>query len=397
MHIVSYYHPIEMIPPVISLLRLLKHNGDRVAYIGVTYTEKTVSVLEEMGIPFNLMQRWPCVRFSEHPILRIWYAATGWFRRTALCRWFQRRFLWRTYHEYIRDKVKEEEVVFWTVNTWVTALWGDRVLSFGKRHIQWLTEFGEEVGAKWSGFSIDKMFHSATLIESEINRSRLLAEDKGLTTLPFVLPNKPFGHPRTRRMTVTDSGIARQIDTWKGKRVFLYQGSLGSDRIGIINMIEYLCEGFPESIVAVMSHWSPIVDELALRYSNFSYVPFLCAPYHLEVTSHADIGLAVYSITDGKGIVGISPLNALYCAPNKTFEYTGFGIPMLCNNPPGLRDSIGAYGAAVCLDELCKENVIDGAKRLLDDYQTYSRNAVSFFESVDVEEIVHKIIDFATA
>ncbi|KAA6307134.1 hypothetical protein EZS27_041199, partial [termite gut metagenome] len=38
------------------------------------------------------------------------------------------------------------------------------------------------------------------------------------------------------------------------------------------------------------------------------------------------IGIVSYAFDD---------LNHVFCAPNKTWEYTGFGIPMLGNNAPG--------------------------------------------------------------
>ena len=305
-----------------------------------------------------------------------------------MARFFQRRFLWVAFKRLTRLE-NDSDIVVLTINMQIAALFGDGLLRYGRRHVQWLPEYGEEVGRDWNGFTISKLYDVAVLIEAEINRAKMLQKEKQLKCLPFVLPNKPYGHPRMRKMVVTDPAAASVVESWGTRTVFLYQGSLGADRNGIVDMIEWICEAFPDAVMAVMSVWSPRIDELVAKYRNFSYVPFVRAPHHLEVTSHATVGLAVYTVDQ---VPGISPLNGLYCAPNKTFEYGGFGIPLLCNNPPGLRDSVGAAGAAVCLDELTRESVAAGAQKLLADYDAYSARARVFFESVDVEKIVSGIL-----
>lgn len=62
-------------------------------------------------------------------------------------------------------------------------------------------------------------------------------------------------------------------------------------------------------------------------------LPYITAPYHLEVTSHAFIGILIYAPVYG---TFTSPLNSIYCAPNKLYEFSHFGIPMIGNNIPGL-------------------------------------------------------------
>ena len=389
MIVVAYHAPLEMLPPGISLIKFLMDRGEDVVYIGLFYTEKTKAILSELGIPHRLHQRWPVVRFREHPFLRLWFSLTRNYRASPLCRWYQRKFLWRSFKR-LTHAADDSSLVVWTINMQVAALFGDGLLRYENRHVAWLTEYGEEVGRDWRGFSSEKFYANSVLIESEINRARMLQKDKGLKTLPFVLPNKPYGHPRTRNMTVQDAEAAKIVSSWKNKTVFLYQGSLGEDRKGIVDMIEWICEGFPNSVMAVMSPWSPKIDEISARHKNFSYVPFVRAPHHLEITSHATIGLAVYTADQ---VAGISPLNGLYCAPNKTFEYCGFGIPLLCNNPPGLRDSVGKAGAAICLPELTRESVVAGINKLISDYHEYSGRAKAFFDSIDLVRIIGEILE----
>ena len=381
MIIVQYYHPLEMLPPGISLIRMLKDMGENVAYVGVHYADDTERVLKELNVPYMLYQRWPVVRFRDHPFWRLWFVLTKFYRRGRLCRLLQHLFLLRAYKRFSK-RVGAGEVVVWSVNKQIAELFGPGLVELGKRHVLWLTEYGEKIGE----------YANAVLIESEINRARLLQKDLSLKELPFVLPNKPYKHPRRRNLPVADPLVEKNVRMWKDKTVFLYQGSLGNDRRGIVDMIEWICEEFPDCVMAVMSPWSPIVESISSRHENFSYVPFVAPPHHLEVTSRATIGLAVYTADQ---VAGISPLNGLYCAPNKTFEYTGFGIPLLCNNPPGLVDSVGKAGAAVCLPELSREQVLEGARELMTNYEDYTARAKVFFESVDMEKIVRQILSAA--
>ena len=210
--------------------------------------------------------------------------------------------------------------------------------------------------------------------------------------MPFVLPNKPISHPRGRNLDVTDFDARKVIEKWKNKKVFLYQGALQSDRGELFKIIGWLCESLPEAIVAVMGKKNDTIDQLLSRHDNFSFVPFVAPPHHLEVTSHAHIGIAVYN---GGSIYGLSPLNAVYCAPNKIFEYAGFGIPILCNDVPGLRYTVGSSGAGICLEDISKETVCSAARKLMSEYDTYSTNATRFFESVDMVKLVRKILDYS--
>lgn len=76
-------------------------------------------------------------------------------------------------------------------------------------------------------------------------------------------------------------------------------------------------------------------------YDKVIHIDSIPAPLHLEITSHATIGVVFYSD---------ETLNKAFCAPNKIYEYSGFGIPAIANCIPGLINTIGKSGAAVCTD-----------------------------------------------
>lgn len=374
---------LEMLPPLISLLKVLKAMGERVVYLGLTDTPAARMVLNEFDVEHRLYN-WPVITFRERPILRIWRELTKKFRIQLFRRW-----VWKQIDQIAVD---EREVVIWSSEMISAAILGDRALRHGRRHVQIFYELGDDVRRAIRGFDKRLFYQTATIVECERHRAEILQQEEGLSRCPFVLPNKPFGHPGKRNLLIRDEVTARTVARWGNKKVLIYQGALQGDRQDIIDMLSWLCEGLPEAIIAVMSRRNEIIDALSEKYSNFSYVPFVSPPAHLEVTSHAHVGLAAYN---GKPVYGLSPLNGVYCAPNKIFEYSGFGMPVLCNDIEGLRFTIGDAGAGICVSMWDREHVVGAAQRILEGYSAYSENAIKFFSSVDLEKLVGGILNFA--
>jgi hypothetical protein len=107
------------------------------------------------------------------------------------------------------------------------------------------------------------------------------------------------------------------------------------------------------------------------------------------VTSHAAVGIAIYNAA-GKGL--LQRLGAVYCAPNKIYEYAGFGIPTLGNNLPGLRYSIEQAGAGVCFDAN-KMSILTAVDNIIYNLKTYSDNAYAYYDSVDLEKYVSLVLE----
>ena len=373
---------IEGLPPVISLLQVLKDLGEKVVYLGFTQSRNDARILDEIGVEYEFYP-YRVVLFRERPIYRLWQKITQFIRPYIFRRWFWRRFK--------RLVSKEENVILWSCEMESAAIIGDRALELGRRHVVSLYELGDERGKNYYGFDIDRFYKTATLIECEYNRAHILKAEKDIPILPFVLPNKPYRHPRERNLPIQDRCAAAIVQNWKGKRVFLYQGALQNDRGELFVLIESLCRLFPDVIVAVMGLETEAVKKCRQKYANFSYVPHVTPPSHLEVTSHADVGIAFYQ---GGSVHGLSPLNPVYCAPNKVFEYSGFGMPILCNDIPGLRYSIGYKESGICLGEFKDDDISDAVGKLIKDYESYSLNASRLFESVDVVAIINNILEY---
>ena len=100
------------------------------------------------------------------------------------------------------------------------------------------------------------------------------------------------------------------------------------------------------------------------------------------MTSHANIGLVFYDDFS---------LNQAFCAPNKIYEYSGFGIPILANKIPGLENTVGKYNAGKCVD-FKVDDLISAIKEIDNHYEMYSNNASALYESVDNGSTIEEII-----
>lgn len=370
---------LAALPPMISLMNVLKALGEKFLYVGFDYPEQS-ELLQHIGVQFQTVP-YRYYLFREHPIRNI---IMKMLRPLTFYR--RRRFLWRIIDEI---SARESDVVLWSCEMRSSALLGNRALQFGRRHISTLFELGDEEGKNWFGFDMNRFYQTATIVECEYNRAHIIAAERNLLRLPFVVPNKFYGQDTTRNLPIHDEAIRAIVDKWGARRVFLYQGSVEADRQDLAVMIDVLCKNFPECVVAVMGKGNAYLERLSEKYDNFSLVPFVAAPNHLVVTSHAHVGIAVYnSSTFGR----LSPLNAVYCAPNKIYEYAGFGIPTIGNNNPGLIYSVEANHAGECVRNMCEAQIVAAMRKILNNYESYSSAAKAFFESVDLLGLIRAIL-----
>lgn len=222
------------------------------------------------------------------------------------------------------------------------------------------------------------------VIVPEYNRSVLLKQWLTLEKKPIVIPNKPNDHPETKYIKVYDEKIQDSLDWFKGKKIILYQGNISRDR-GITNLVDAVLDCIDESYVMILmgtSH-NKYVEELQERYPQLYHIDYVPAPFHLQVTSYAYLGLVSYDD---------SCLNNLYCAPNKTYEYCGFGIPVLGNDIPGLKYTIGDSGAGICVNFSNVNEVKRAIKEIEANYELYSCKSKEFFENTNLECLFNEMI-----
>lgn len=246
-------------------------------------------------------------------------------------------------------------------------------LLFGKEYIVSMYELNDARGNFLK--QIEKSLQNAEkLIVCEPNRAQILRTWLGLSSTPIVIPNKPLKHPQLRNIPLNkDYGLG-------DKKIILYQGHIQKNR-----NVDAFCKAISDMddfTLVLMGAKTPYRDMLERTYPKVKFIDFVNPPEHLNITSHAYIGIVKYDYVD---------LNSIYCAPNKTFEYAGFGIPMIANTIPGLVYSVGAFGAAECIDTDNVEEIKRAVLKINAAYSSYEKGAFNFYNSIDIKESLLKI------
>lgn len=212
-------------------------------------------------------------------------------------------------------------------------------------------------------------------IQCEYNRAWIARMIYGLKETPLVIPNKPFYHPFNRNEP-TDKIVS------DGKKIILYQGVLTRERNldGMCKAISSL-DGFK---LVLLGKETEYAKELKKKYSIVEFPGFIKSPAHLKLTSNAYIGLVTYNPL---------VLNCVYCAPNKIWEFSGFGIPMICNEIPGLEYTVKTNKCGVCTDTDDPNSIVNAIKTIDDNYEVYSANAKKMYNSVNLIELVNQVLE----
>ena len=235
--------------------------------------------------------------------------------------------------------------------------------------------------------ALSRLMPGAVLVVApEEVRAHIFRAWFNLRETPEILPNKPSYHPRQSKMAVKDERIKAILDALPGNaKLILYQGIMGKERNlePLLEAVESL--GNPWYF-AVQCH-DEYAGELASykeKYRTFIHIPYLPAPDHLAVTSHAYIGAVTYEHHS---------LNTEFCAPNKIWEYSGFGLPMIGSDVLGLKDTIERGGCGVCLNfsSISSGEIKDVLLKIDKDYDKLRENAERFFDSCDNFATVKRI------
>lgn len=200
---------------------------------------------------------------------------------------------------------------------------------------------------------------------------------------PYVLPNKPY--ELENKKLVLDERFQKIIEPIKNKFIVIYQGIVSQDR-----PLDKIAEALnklndDEMIFLVLGKASTEYKmDLQKRYKQTVFAGYIPSPQHLLVTQYANIGIANYDY---------SCLNNLFCAPNKIYEYSKFGVPMLTSQNLGLSETVGIAKAAVCVDFLNVDQILNGIREIKNNYVHYSKAALSFYAGTSNFEKIKAIIE----
>lgn len=295
-------------------------------------------------------------------------------------------FHWYRFRRYINKKLRsiDEHSIVWITGADTLVLTNISLLK-GKKSIFQLNELNDDLPCFRKLYE-KKLKYFDRIVVPETNRSYIAQVLYKLSRLPFVLPNKPYD--------INDTALAPDDDVLKiinkienekvkGKVVFIYQGYVSELR-DLTQLCIYVERHREKCSLVLMG-----ANEGALKkYKNICkdliYVPFITAPWHLYVTSKCDVGIMIY--------LPVS-LNNIYCAPNKIWEYSKFGLAMVGNDIPGLAflDS-SATGCTIRLDDSI--NVETKLNLMIENIEAIKNNSRHFYESLDMKKVIGNILDF---
>lgn len=367
--IVVHMGDILACPPALNLLNLLEELNIEVVLI----TTKT-KFLPKSKLN-NVMFEELCIDYKQikTPMSKLLYIPKI------------KKMIWeKIEHYYIND------AFIWITSDVALKYLGKKII--GTRYVLQLMELSEELYYynKLPIFKLNakKIGNGAlAVVVPEYNRAHITKAWWELKNLPLIFPNKPYLKEKIEKNAYVQDKEAKEILKKIGNRkIILYQGILTKERPldKFIKAIDQLGDKYA---FVVMSSGENIYEKIESK--NYYFIPFVKPPMHLEITSHAYIGVLSYIPVKSH----YSILNAIYCAPNKIYEYSMFGIPMLGNDIPGLRYAFDTSGAGICIYNFDENLIIQGIKSIENNYEKYTYNSKKFYESLDLRTQLTDILE----
>lgn len=369
--------PTEKYPPEISVINALSDIEDVRLYVcSLQPSQYLHSLSKQLG--FSILNVKGKILAGKN------YGKQGiakklfWIRKN-------RELLWKA----IKSVYQEGDLI-WVHTLGTLRLLGPELLD--KRYVVHLMELVREsryyYKLPYPRYDLKKYFQSAyKVVECEYNRAHITKAWFDLAELPVILPNKLYLSKDVELDGYKNSKVEEQLKNLEGKKIILFQGGLGPER-PIDKFIEAVGNLGHEYAMVVMTGNEYTYN---VHPDNLVLIDFIPAPYHLMVTKQAYIGLLCYQ-PSSSGYSQNDALNSIYCAPNKIFEYSKFGLPMIGNDIPGLRETISYNQFGVCVEHMEVKDITKAILQVEENYKDYSYNSTKYYNSVNIPEIVKEII-----
>lgn len=309
---------------------------------------------------------------------------------TLLKKFFYIKFLHNKIWKILKNEY-DDNALIWCSNNVSLKYLGNRILS--TNYVLHLMELSENLRYYYNlpYLELNKEIignRALAVVVPEYNRAHIIKTWWNLQFLPLLFSNKPFIKKQlSKNIKITNNCASVIIEKLKNKKIILYQGILNDKERPLkkyIDAINYMGNNYA---FVIMSNSKNIYEKV--ESENYYFIPYIESPKHLEITSHAYIGILSYFPSKQH----YSDLNAVYCAPNKTFEYSMFGIPMIGNDVPGLKYVFEPNNAGVCLEEFTVENICKAIKYIESNYDEMSCGARRYYDSVDLKKEFINILD----
>ena len=372
-------HDLVSYPPMQSLLYALTEYGLNVYLVGVCSDSKTREVFEKRGVSFINIDG----SLSGGQINRI---KQQYKYRKALLKMMKsygvtkKDLLWFEYSYAVHMLAKELKQYRYVAHFY----------EFVNENLSWKYKL------LYPWFSMKKYLRGAVaVIHCEYNRAIITKGLYELTSMPYVLPNKPYFEESVFDDIPQD--IQQRLDDFnartENKKIILYQGVFESNE----RRLEEFCQAIEdlprEYVFVAMGSGGDYYRSLKEKYESDRclFVPFIRPPYHLLVTQRASIGVLTYYPLNTT-VAGV--INPLYCAPNKIFEFSKFGIPMIANDIPGLKYIFEGYHCGkIVTYPITPAKIASTISSISEDEVKLKEGSRYYYDSVDFSKIVKSIID----
>ncbi|MBE6643077.1 MAG: glycosyltransferase family 4 protein [Ruminococcaceae bacterium] len=353
---------IQILPPMLPRIVQFAEKKHNVNFICTTIVDEHRSVLEKMGVKCFETKHKNTV-LKKHSKIRDWMG----FRKNV----------WQ-----IVEKEGLGEGILYVCSA-------DTALALGKKlkKYRYALQSNElyDTNEFYRKNLKDYAVGAVAFVVPEYIRANIFMYWYGLKKMPYVIPNSPYISSDVTEGEIED-GIAKEtLEKLKDKKIVLYQGviSAGDRSLGIVaEALKKKADG-DYVLLLVGRNKNNSYEAIKDIFPETYYIPFITPPKHLQVTRRAYLGILSYDRIS---------LNNIFCAPNKIYEYSAFGIPMLGNNIPGLRDSIVVNGMGQCADFEEVDNVVDAINSIESNHEAFSVASKKFYETSNHREVNEKLM-----
>lgn len=263
---------------------------------------------------------------------------------------------------------------------------------FRYKHIMQLQELIEDVplfpGQEVFKCHIKKYaLRAYKVVVPEFNRAQIQKAWWGLDDLPVVLPNKV--DISNIEFSNENNEIIQELENEK-RKIILYQGAIGKDR-DLESFARAVSLMNDQYVFCVMGRVTDDggLEELVRKYPNIKIIPYIDSPNHLRVTRKAYIGILPYK---PEKVAHLSILNAVFCAPNKIFEFAAYGIPMIGTNVSGISIPFKQYKMGIIIDDDSTNGIKAAIEHIDDNYEAMSESCIRFYNDCDYDEMVRTVL-----
>lgn len=366
--IIVHIGDVLLCPPVLNLINMLEQ------------LEVETKIITTRSISFNSNK----YKYVEDFQLEINYEEPRKLVKKFLNLFSIRKELWNKI-----DNFYQKEDIIWVTSNLSLKHLGNRVTK--KNFVLQLMELSEElIYYKYLPFikmNKTKIGNSAlAVVVPEYNRAHITKVWWNLDNIPLILSNKPYIQEKFKvNSEIHDSKANEIIKSIEKRKIILYQGIMHKERPldKYIHAVDKLGDDYA---FVVMSSGENIYENI--KSNNYFFIPYVKPPKHLEITSHAYIGVLSYFPVKSR----YSILNALYCAPNKTFEYAMFNVPMIGNDIPGLKYLFDTTNSGLCVENFEIDTICEAIRNIETNHDEMGRNARIYYDSIDTEKQLIEIL-----